>query len=117
MRGAGRLRGVMHCFSGDADLAARVVDWGWYVGVDGPVTFQNARHLPDVVRQTSRCRDLLLETDCPYLAPHPYRGRRNEPAYLVWVAEAVAKLKDVSLAELGAHHVAECPRLVRTRHI
>jgi TatD DNase family protein len=98
-RGPGRLRGVLHCFSGDADLAARVVEWGWYIGVDGPVTFQKARHLPDVVRRVPLSR-LLLETDCPYLTPHPYRGRRNEPAYLVWVAEAVAKLKGVSLAEL-----------------
>ena len=98
-RWAGRLRGVLHCFSGDAALAARVVDWGWYIGVDGPVTFQNARQLPDVVRGVPLSR-LLLETDSPYLTPHPYRGRRNEPAYLVWVAEAVAKLKGVSLAEV-----------------
>ncbi len=91
-RWAGRLRGVLHCFSGDAALAARVVEWGWYIGVDGPVTFQNARQLPDVVRGVPLSR-LLLETDSPYLTPHPYRGRRNEPAYLVWVAEAVAKLK------------------------
>jgi TatD DNase family protein len=98
-RSPGRLRGVLHCFSGDVDLAARVVDWGWYIGVDGPVTFQNARQLPDVVRSVPLSR-LLLETDSPYLTPHPYRGRRNEPAYLVWVAETVAKLKGVSLAEL-----------------
>ena len=96
---AGRLRGVLHCFSGDAALAARVVDWDWYIGVDGPVTFQNARRLPDVVRDVPLSR-LLLETDSPYLTPHPYRGRRNEPAYLVWVAEAVAKLKGLSLAEV-----------------
>jgi TatD DNase family protein len=98
-RWADRLRGVLHCFSGDAALAARVVEWGWYIGVDGPVTFQNARQLPDVVRSVPLSR-LLLETDSPYLTPHPYRGRRNEPAYLVWVADAVAKLKGVSLAEV-----------------
>jgi TatD DNase family protein len=96
---ADRLRGVLHCFSGDVALAARVVEWGWYIGVDGPVTFQNARQLPDVVRSVPLSR-LLLETDSPYLTPHPYRGRRNEPAYLVWVADAVAKLKGVSLAEV-----------------
>jgi TatD DNase family protein len=98
-RSPGRLRGVLHCFSGDVELAARVIDWGWYIGVDGPVTFQNARQLPDVIRSVPLSR-LLLETDSPYLTPHPYRGRRNEPAHLVWVAEAVAKLKGVSLSEL-----------------
>jgi TatD DNase family protein len=100
-RAAGReaLRGVLHCFSGDETMARKALELGLYVSVAGPVTFHNARRLPDVVQEVPLSR-LLLETDCPYLAPHPHRGKRNEPAYVLLVAERVAALKGVSVAEV-----------------
>jgi len=105
----GGLRGVLHCFSGDATMAHRALDFGMHIAVGGPVTFRNARHLPDVVRQVPLSR-LLLETDCPYLAPQPYRGKRNEPAYVVLVAQKIAELKNISVAEVQeatSHSVRE----------
>jgi TatD DNase family protein len=93
------LRGVLHCFSGGVSMAQRALDIGLHISVGGPVTFRNARQLPEVVRQVPLSR-LLLETDCPYLTPAPHRGKRNEPAYVLLVAQAVAALKEISLAEV-----------------
>lgn len=98
--GGGRaLRGVLHCFSGDLSMALKVIEMGLYISVGGPVTFKNARKLPEIVQSIPITR-LLLETDCPYLAPHPYRGQRNEPAYVFLVAQTVAALRNVSTAEV-----------------
>lgn len=88
---AGEHGGVMHCFSGSPETAKIVVEMGFHIGIDGPVTFANARKIPEVLQAVPINR-LLLETDCPYLTPVPYRGRRNEPAYLPLVGEAVAKI-------------------------
>ena len=96
----GPLRGVLHCFSGDVTMSQEALDLGLHISVGGPVTFQNARKLPDVVRAVPLLR-LLIETDCPYLAPHPYRGQRNEPAFVTLVAQAIATLKGLSLAEVA----------------
>lgn len=94
-----RLKGVLHCFSGDTSMAWQAIKLGLYISVGGPLTFRNARQLPDVVREVP-LSNLILETDCPYLAPEPYRGKRNEPAYLLLVAQAVADLKNISVAEV-----------------
>jgi TatD DNase family protein len=93
----GRL--VMHCFSGDLDMALAVLDMGGYISVAGPVTFHNARRLQDIVRRLPADR-LLVETDCPFLSPHPFRGRPNAPARLVLIAEKVAELKGLPLEAL-----------------
>jgi len=90
-------RGVMHCFSGDAEIARAALSVGLYIGIAGPVTFHNAERLREVVRGLPRDR-VLIETDCPYLAPHPHRGRPNEPAYLPLIAEAIARCWDVTPA-------------------
>ena len=106
---SGSVRGVLHCFSGDVSMAHRALELGLHLAVGGPLTFRNPRFLPDVVRQVPLSR-LLLETDCPYLAPQPYRGKRNEPAYVLLVAQKVAELKDISVAEVQAetsHNVCE----------
>lgn len=92
-------RGVLHCFSGDLTMARQAIQMGLCLSVGGPVTFENARRLLEVVRTIPLSR-LLLETDCPYLAPHPHRGRRNEPAFVALVAQKVAELKEVSLEEV-----------------
>ena len=91
--------GVLHAFSGDEAMACEAISLGFLVGVGGPLTFKDARRLPELVpRLPLTC--LLIETDAPYLTPHPYRGRRNEPAYVALVAERLAELRDLSLDEL-----------------
>lgn len=94
------LRGVLHCFSGDLEFAREVLDLGFYIGIDGPVTYPGARMLAEVARLVPLER-LLLETDSPYLAPQARRGRRNEPAYVRLIAERVAELRGLSPEEVG----------------
>lgn len=92
--------GIMHCFSGDAVVARQCLDLGLLISVAGPVTYPNARKLPEVVQLTPADR-LVVETDCPFLPPQPYRGKRNEPAYLPITAAKVAELKGEPPEELG----------------
>ncbi len=88
--------GVLHCFSGDLAMAQEAIELDFYISIAGPVTFKNAQGLRELVRQFP-LEKLLVETDCPYLAPHPYRGKRNEPAYVKLVAQEVARIQGVSL--------------------
>lgn len=94
-----KLRGVFHCFTGNVTQATRAVELGFYLGIGGVVTFKNGG-LEPVLRELPRER-ILLETDSPYLAPVPKRGKRNETAYLPFVAEKVAELWESSLAEVA----------------
>ncbi len=87
----GKLRGILHCFSGDTKMAGRCRDLGYYISISGVVTFPKGDTITEVIRYVG-LDGLLLETDCPYLAPHPYRGRRNEPAYVIHTAAAVADI-------------------------
>jgi TatD DNase family protein len=93
--------GVLHCFTEDWDMARRAVDLNFLISISGIVTFKNAEALRDVVRKLPLDR-LMVETDSPYLAPIPYRGKPNEPAYVREVAEYVAELKNISYEELIA---------------
>ncbi|HAH96335.1 MAG TPA: hydrolase TatD [Firmicutes bacterium] len=97
----GRLRGVMHCFSGSWETACAVLDLGLHLGFDGPLTFANAAKLREVAGKVPSDR-ILIETDCPYLTPVPYRGKRNEPAYVREVAAVLAELKKVDLEEIAS---------------
>ena len=97
--GDSRLRGVFHCFTGDVAQARRAVDLGFYLGLGGVLTFKNGG-LEPVAKDAPRER-ILLETDSPYLAPHPHRGKRNETAYLVRVAEKLGTLWGVPAEEVG----------------
>ncbi len=90
------LRGVMHCFSGSWEMAQELYKMGWYIGVDGPLTYKNAAKLPDIVARFPLER-ILVETDAPYLAPVPMRGKQNEPAFVRYVAEKVAEIKGISV--------------------
>lgn len=90
---------VMHCFSGSAEFARECVKRGFYIGIGGVVTFKNAKKMHEVVKDIP-IEKLLLETDAPYLTPMPYRGKRNEPAYVRLVAEEVAKIKGISFEEV-----------------
>ncbi len=94
------VRGVIHCFSGGLAEAEQLTKAGWYLGIDGPVTYPKSQTLCDVVRSVPLER-LLLETDCPYLPPQQYRGQRNEPAYLPQIAAKIAELKDIAAEEVG----------------
>lgn len=93
--------GIMHCFSGDAEVARRCLDLGLLISLAGPVTYPNARKLPEVVKLAPEDR-LVVETDCPFLPPQPYRGKRNEPAYLPITAARVAELKGLPAEAFGA---------------
>jgi TatD DNase family protein len=106
---AGRL-GVLHTFSGDLSMAEQAIDLGFYLSISGPVTYKNARQLPDIVPALPIDR-LLVETDCPFLAPHPYRGKRNEPAYVRLVAERIVELKGMSLDALARATTANAQHL------
>ena len=98
--GNGNLRGVIHCFTGNYEAACAYLDLGFYLSLTGIITFKNAESLRDVVRQVP-LEKMLVETDSPYLTPVPHRGKRNEPAYVRLVAEAIAKIKGVSLEEIA----------------
>lgn len=87
--------GVFHCYSGDEEMLQGILGLGMYIGIDGPITFKNSNTLIRVLHCCPINR-LLLETDCPYLTPHPLRGRRNEPSYLPYIAEKVASILGVS---------------------
>jgi TatD DNase family protein len=100
VEGSYRPSGVLHCFSGDLAMAQEAIELGFYISIAGPVTFGNARRLRDLVRQLP-LEKLLVETDCPYLTPHPHRGKRNEPAYVKFVAQEVARIKGLSVEEVA----------------
>jgi TatD DNase family protein len=93
-------RGVFHCFSGSLELAQRAIEIGFMISFSGIVTFKKAEELREVAKQVPRDR-LLIETDCPYLTPIPYRGKRNEPSYVVEVARCLAGIHHVELEAMG----------------
>jgi TatD DNase family protein len=101
--------GVLHCFSGDPETARRAIGLGLYLGIAGPITYRNAERLRSLVAGLPRDR-VVLETDCPYLAPDPHRGKINEPAYLPLIAQAVARCWDTTLAETAAITSANAAR-------
>lgn len=92
--------GVLHAFSGDQPLAERAYSWNFVLSLGGPVTFKNAKRLHELVPHLRRDR-LMLETDAPYLTPHPYRGQRNEPAYVALVCDQLAALYGIESAEMA----------------
>jgi len=105
------VRGIMHCFSGDEAVARQCLDLGLLISLAGPITYPNARKLPAVVQMVpADC--LVVETDCPFLPPQPYRGQRNEPAYLPITAARVAELKGVPVGELGSRMAANALALL-----
>ena len=92
-------KGVFHCFSGSKEFALEVIRLGFYVSFAGPVTYKNARNLKEAAQVVPLDR-ILIETDCPYLAPDLYRGKRNEPVYVKYVAEKIAEIKEISLEQV-----------------
>lgn len=96
----GRLRGVMHCFSGSLEMAKKCIGMDLYLSFAGPITYPNANRLRAIAKELPLNR-LLIETDAPWLAPQPVRGKRNEPAYVVYVAEKIAELRHLTLKEVA----------------
>jgi TatD DNase family protein len=95
-----RRRGVFHCFSGSMDLAQRAIEIGFMISFSGIVTFKKADELRAIASHVPLDR-LLIETDCPYLSPIPYRGKRNEPAYVIEVARCLAGIHGLEMEEIG----------------
>ncbi|MDT8862633.1 TatD family hydrolase [Alkalihalobacillus sp. MEB130] len=91
---ASEVGGIMHCFGGSVEIAQECLDMNFHISLGGPVTFKNAKRPKQVAKAVPLDR-LLIETDCPYLAPHPNRGKRNEPAYVKLVAEQIAELREL----------------------
>lgn len=108
----GELGGVMHCFSGDVEVARQCLDLGLALSLAGPVTYKNARALPEVARFVPADR-LVIETDCPFLPPEGYRGQRNEPAYLAVTASRVAALRGEPIETLAMRATANARALFR----
>ena len=104
--------GVMHCFAGDAKPALDCIEIGLLISFTGIITFKNAATLRDVAQKVS-LDHVLLETDCPYLAPMPHRGKRNEPSYIPLIAQALAQIKGVSIEEVGRATGDNARRLFR----
>jgi len=93
-------RAVFHCYGGDLETAYKIIDAGYYLGIDGPVTFtKKAEELQNLAKNIPLAK-ILIETDCPYLTPEPHRGERNEPIYVEYVAEKIARLRNISKKEV-----------------
>lgn len=105
----GKLRGVFHCFSGNTEQAAKAIDLGFYLGIGGVLTFKNSGL--DKVMQSVDLDKIVLETDAPYLAPVPFRGKRNEPSYLKYVVDKLAEIKKISTEEIAAITTANAEKL------
>ena len=97
----GKHRGVVHCFSGNYKMAEKCLEMGFFISIPGAITFGKSEKLQDVIRHIP-VTDILVETDAPYLTPHPHRGKRNEPAYVIHTARKVAEIKGLSLEELAS---------------
>ena len=106
------VRGVFHCYSGSAEMAREVVKLGWYLGFTGVVTFKNARRAVEAVQAVPMDR-LLAETDCPYMAPEPHRGKRNDSRLVPLVVETMARLRGVSFEEMTRITTENAKRLFR----
>ena len=104
------IRGVMHCYSGSLEMARELMKLDWFIGVDGPLTFKNAAKLPEIVQRLPLER-ILVETDCPYMAPVPMRGKRNEPAYVYHVAAKLAELRQVAFDEVARQTTSNAQEL------
>ena len=98
---ADEIGGVIHCFSYTKEMAEKFLDMGFYLGIGGVVTFKNAKKLGEVVEYMPMDR-MVIETDCPYLTPHPYRGTLNEPANVVYIAQEIAKLKNMEIESVAS---------------
>ena len=106
------VKGVFHCYSGSAEMARQLVNLGWYIGFTGVLTFKNARKAVETAASIPLDR-IVLETDCPFMAPEPFRGKRNHPGYLYRMAEKLAEIRGISVEEVHAATMENGKRLYR----
>ena len=106
------VKGVFHCYSGSAEMARQLVKMGWYIGFTGVLTFKNARKAVETAASIPLDR-IVLETDCPFMAPEPFRGKRNHPGYLYRMAEKLAEIRGISVEEVHAATFENGKRLYR----
>jgi TatD DNase family protein len=104
--------GVFHCYSGSAEMARQLVNMGWYIGFTGVLTFKNARKAVETAESIPLER-IVLETDCPFMAPEPFRGKRNDPGYLYRMAERLAEIRGISVEEVQKVTTENAKRLYR----
>jgi len=97
---ADKIGGIMHCFASDKKMAREILDLGFYIAFGGLITFKNLNNLREVVKEVP-INKILVETDAPYLTPDPYRGKRNEPLYVKYVAEKISEIKGLSKEEIA----------------
>jgi TatD DNase family protein len=107
-----KVTGVFHCYSGSAEMARQLVNMGWYIGFTGVLTFKNARKAVETAASIPLDR-IVLETDCPFMAPEPFRGKRNDPGYLYRMAERLAEIRGLGVAEIEAITTENAKRLYR----
>ena len=107
-----KVKGVFHCYSGSAEMARQLVNMGWYIGFTGVLTFKNARKAVETAAAIPLER-IVLETDCPFMAPEPYRGKRNDPGYLPKMAEKLAQIRGISVEEAISATTENAKRLYR----
>lgn len=107
-----KVRGVFHCYSGSAEMARQLVNLGWYIGFTGVITFKNARKAVETAASVPLDR-IVIETDCPFMAPEPFRGKRNHPGYLYRMAEKLAEIRGISVEEVCAATTENGRRLYR----
>ncbi|MEC1623406.1 TatD family hydrolase [Bacillus mojavensis] len=110
--GADEVGGIMHCFTGSIEVARKCMKMNFYLSFGGPVTFKNAKKPKEVVKEIPNDR-LLIETDCPFLTPTPFRGKRNEPSYVKYVAEQIAELRGTTFEEIASITTENAKRLFR----
>ena len=104
--------GVIHCFSGSVEFARECLKLGYYIGFTGVVTFKNAKKIIEVAKEVPLDR-ILVETDCPYMAPTPYRGKRNQSSYIIHILEKIAEIKDISIETLNNHTISNVNNLLK----
>lgn len=113
----GKVKGVFHCFSSNLQDAKKVIDLGFYIGIDGPITYQNSNKLLiDIINNISLDK-ILIETDSPYLTPNPHRGKINEPANVYYVAKEIASIKNISLNEVIKQTTINANKLFKLEEI
>lgn len=103
-------RGVLHAFSSDLEMARQAFDLGYVISFGGPITFKNNKHAPDLIRALP-LEKILIETDSPYLTPQPFRGKRNEPAHVMLVAERIAEIKNSTIEQIATQTTKNAQRL------
>ena len=107
-----KVKGVFHCYSGSAEMARQLVNMGWYIGFTGVLTFKNARKAVETAQRIPLER-IVLETDCPFMAPEPYRGRRNHPGYLMQMALKLAQIREMDVEDVNRITTENAKRLYR----